>query len=98
MADLTTSYLGLRLKSPVVLAASSLSNRVDNFKVADLELAVRIRDDWPGEDRPELEASGGVNLENVREVAETGVDRISVGALTHSSPVLDLSMKIGEDG
>ena len=39
-----------------------------------------------------LEASGGITLENVREVAEAGVDEISVGALTHSAPRLDLSM------
>jgi nicotinate-nucleotide pyrophosphorylase (carboxylating) len=42
--------------------------------------------------RAELEASGGVSLETVREVAETGVDFISVGALTHSAPALDLSL------
>ncbi len=42
--------------------------------------------------RATLEASGGVSLENVREVAETGVDFISVGALTHSAPALDLSL------
>ena len=40
----------------------------------------------------DLEASGGVTLENVREIAETGVDFISVGALTHSAPALDLSL------
>ena len=40
---------------------------------------------------PQLEASGGVTLENVRAYAETGVDRISVGALTHSAATLDLS-------
>ena len=39
-----------------------------------------------------LEASGGITLENVREVAETGVDYISIGALTHSAPSLDLSV------
>ena len=39
-----------------------------------------------------LEASGGITLENVAEVAATGVDFISIGALTHSAPVLDLSM------
>ena len=39
-----------------------------------------------------LEASGGISLDNVREVAETGVDFISVGALTHSAPALDLSL------
>lgn len=44
--------------------------------------------------RAELEASGGVSLETVRAVAETGVDYISVGALTHSAPALDLSLII----
>ena len=43
-------------------------------------------------DGPTLEASGGVDLETVREIAETGVDFISVGALTHSAPTLDFSM------
>lgn len=42
--------------------------------------------------RAELEASGGITLDNVREVAETGIDYISVGALTHSAPALDLSL------
>ena len=41
-----------------------------------------------------LEASGGITLDNVREIAETGVDRISIGALTHSVVALDISMKI----
>jgi nicotinate-nucleotide pyrophosphorylase (carboxylating) len=41
-----------------------------------------------------LEASGGINLDNVREVAETGVDLISVGALTHSARAVDVSMEI----
>ena len=41
-----------------------------------------------------LEASGGITIENVREVAETGVDRISIGALTHSVTALDVSMRI----
>jgi nicotinate-nucleotide pyrophosphorylase (carboxylating) len=42
--------------------------------------------------RTELEASGGVSLETVRAIAETGVDFISVGALTHSAPALDISL------
>ncbi len=42
-----------------------------------------------------LEASGGITLDNVREVAETGVDRISIGAITHSVIALDISMRIG---
>ena len=45
----------------------------------------------------ELEASGGVTLENVREIAETGVDYVSVGALTHSAPALDLSLILERD-
>jgi nicotinate-nucleotide pyrophosphorylase (carboxylating) len=48
--------------------------------------------------RPEIEASGGITLRNVREVAETGVDLISVGALTHSAPALDLSLRVGVTG
>jgi nicotinate-nucleotide pyrophosphorylase (carboxylating) len=43
-------------------------------------------------DRAELEASGGITLDSVRAVAETGVDFISVGALTHSAPALDVSL------
>ncbi len=43
---------------------------------------------------PPLEASGGVTLETVAEVARTGVDFVSVGALTHSAPALDLSMLV----
>ena len=39
-----------------------------------------------------LEASGGVNLDTVRDIAETGVDFISVGALTHSAPALDIGL------
>jgi len=47
--------------------------------------------------RMKTEASGGINLDTVRAVAETGVDMISVGALTHSAPVLDLGLDIGID-
>ena len=48
--------------------------------------------------RVPLEASGGITLENVRQVAETGVDRISIGALTHSVTALDLSLRIEPQG
>jgi nicotinate-nucleotide pyrophosphorylase (carboxylating) len=44
--------------------------------------------------RFETEASGGININNVRRYAKTGVDFISVGSLTHSAPSLDLSLKI----
>jgi nicotinate-nucleotide pyrophosphorylase (carboxylating) len=41
-----------------------------------------------------VEASGGINLENVRQIAQTGVDIISIGALTHSAKALDISLNI----
>ncbi len=44
--------------------------------------------------RAKLEASGGVNLGNVREYAECGVERISVGSITHSAPWLDIALDI----
>jgi nicotinate-nucleotide pyrophosphorylase (carboxylating) len=44
--------------------------------------------------RPALEASGGITLANARAVAETGVDYISMGAITHSAPALDLSLEV----
>jgi nicotinate-nucleotide pyrophosphorylase (carboxylating) len=60
---------------------------LDNFGLADLARAVELA----GGVVP-LEASGGVTLENVAEVGATGVDYVSVGALTHSAPALDLSL------
>jgi nicotinate-nucleotide pyrophosphorylase (carboxylating) len=67
---------------------------LDDFSTEEMRLAVEIRDGWPGEARPEIEASGGVTLDNVADVAATGVDRISVGALTHSVMGLDISMDV----
>ena len=63
---------------------------LDNFANADLAEAVRRR--RAGGHRVVLEASGGVNLTTVGGIAETGVDVISVGALTHSAPVLDIGL------
>jgi nicotinate-nucleotide pyrophosphorylase (carboxylating) len=60
---------------------------LDNFNLADLRVAV-VRNAG----RVRLEASGGVNLTTVSAIAETGVDAISVGALTHSAPVLDIGL------
>ncbi len=57
-----------------------------------LRAAVAARDAAPGDGTATLEASGGVRLEGVAEIAATGVDAISVGALTHSAPALDLSL------
>jgi len=51
-----------------------------------------------GAGRPETEASGGITLDTIRAVAATGVDFISVGALTHSAPALDLSLRLRQGG
>lgn len=68
---------------------------LDNMDAETLRGAVRMRDAEAGGDGgPGLEASGGVTLETVRLVAETGVDFISVGALTHSAPTIDFSMLV----
>ncbi|HEX8958959.1 MAG TPA: carboxylating nicotinate-nucleotide diphosphorylase [Solirubrobacterales bacterium] len=71
---------------------------LDNMDAETLREAVRLRDaraaGISAKGRSTLEASGGVDLQNVRSIAETGVDFISVGALTHSAPALDLSMLI----
>ncbi len=66
---------------------------LDNMDLGTLACAVE-RAHRLGSDRPELDASGNVTLETVRSVAETGVDLISVGALTHSAPVADLSLRM----
>lgn len=60
---------------------------LDNFSLADLRTAVAMT-----AGRVTLEASGGVDLSTVRAIAETGVQVISVGALTHSAPVLDIGL------
>lgn len=60
---------------------------LDNMSPDELRRAVAIADG-----RAELEASGGITLETVRAAAEAGVDYVSVGALTHSAPALDLSL------
>jgi nicotinate-nucleotide pyrophosphorylase (carboxylating) len=63
---------------------------LDNFSLADLRAAVAL-----AAGRVTLEASGGVDLATVRAIAETGVQVISVGALTHSAPVLDIGLDAG---
>jgi nicotinate-nucleotide pyrophosphorylase (carboxylating) len=65
---------------------------LDNMPPEQLQEAVGLVRE--GGERPELEASGGVTLETVAEIAATGVGYVSVGALTHSAPALDLSMAI----
>jgi nicotinate-nucleotide pyrophosphorylase (carboxylating) len=65
---------------------------LDNMSPVELREAVAVA--RRSGDGPELEASGGIDLVNVREIAGTGVDYVSVGALTHSAPALDLSMTL----
>ena len=62
---------------------------LDNMSVESLREAVALRPP-----RIRLEASGGITLANVRAVAETGVDYISIGAITHSAPAVDFSLEI----
>ncbi len=65
---------------------------LDNMRVEDVKRAVEI---CAGADRRiPLECSGGITLENVRSYAETGVDFISVGALTHAAPAVDMSLRM----
>ncbi len=65
---------------------------LDNMDCPTMRRAVAMRDS--AGKRVDLEASGGVSLETVRGVAETGVDRIAIGALTHSAPALDVGMDV----
>ncbi|HEU4393615.1 MAG TPA: carboxylating nicotinate-nucleotide diphosphorylase [Solirubrobacterales bacterium] len=65
---------------------------LDNMDAETLRAAVKLRDENAGAKGPTLEASGGVDLDTVRAIAETGVDFISIGALTHSAPSLDFSL------
>ena len=70
---------------------------LDNMSPDDLRTAVAMRDEAGSKGRMDLEASGGITLANVRSVAETGVERISVGALTHSAGAVDIALDIEVD-
>ncbi len=72
-----------------VLAAGVDTIMLDNFSLADLATGVR-----QVAGRATVDASGGVTLATVRAIAETGVDVVSVGALTHSAPALDLGLDV----
>ncbi len=66
---------------------------LDNFSLEETRRAVTLRDELGLGDKIALESSGGVTLADVCALAETGVDRISVGAITHSATALDLSLE-----
>ncbi|HID94918.1 MAG TPA: carboxylating nicotinate-nucleotide diphosphorylase [Candidatus Latescibacteria bacterium] len=88
----------VEVRSPeeVRQALSAGADRImlDNMEEEQIRKAVDVIRS-SGEDI-EIEASGGIKLENVRQIAETGVDFISVGALTHSAPALDMSLLMEE--
>ena len=71
------------------LGAGATSILLDNFNISDMREAVKTT-----AGKALLEASGNVNLDTVRDIAETGVDRISIGALTKNIRAIDLSMRI----
>ena len=74
------------------LAAGAKRILLDNMTVAQMKKAVAL-----ARGRAKLEASGGVNLGNVRRIAGTGVDYISVGAITHSAPAADIALDFQPD-
>ncbi len=79
-----------------LLEAQVFPDRIllDNFSVPELKKAVKlVKRKKPG---IALEASGGVTLNNVRQIAKTGVDRISIGALTHSVLAVDFSLTVSQ--
>ena len=82
-----------------MLAALKAGGRflmLDNFSLPDLAEAVKKAREWEKKHNTKvwLEASGNVEMATVRRIANTGVDFISAGALTHSAPALDFSLKI----
>ena len=81
------------------LAAGAHRLLLDNMASDQLRAAVEARDATTGDGGPPaLEASGGITLDNAAEIAATGVDFVSIGALTHSAPALDLSMEVERSG
>ncbi|HYX27575.1 MAG TPA: nicotinate-nucleotide diphosphorylase (carboxylating), partial [Pyrinomonadaceae bacterium] len=74
------------------LAVNASWMMLDNMSVAEMREAVAIN-----QGRAKLEASGNVTLATVRSIAETGVDYISVGSLTHSVQALDVTLRVVKD-
>ncbi|MGI9205651.1 MAG: carboxylating nicotinate-nucleotide diphosphorylase [Woeseiaceae bacterium] len=78
------------------LAAGADRMLLDNFDIADLQLAIDVNQE-EGNPPADLEASGGITLDSIRAIAETGVDYVSVGALTKNINAVDLSMRFHYD-
>ena len=77
----------VELKEALVAGADVVM--LDNMSLDDMKKAVRM-----AKGKAVIEASGNISIERVRDIAETGVDLISVGVLTHSAPAADISMKV----
>ena len=81
----------------VALRARPRAILLDNWAITDIRKAVRLRRTLHANTLirfTQLEVSGGITLANVRAIARTGVDRISIGRLTHSAPALDMSLQV----
>ncbi len=87
--DMTIEVRNMKELQEVLSLSVKARVMLDNFTIDDTYEAVKVVNK-----RVEVEASGGIELNNVKSVAATGVDYISVGALTHSAQSLDLSLKI----
>jgi nicotinate-nucleotide pyrophosphorylase (carboxylating) len=70
---------------------------LDNMDCPKMEQAVELRNKSGKKGSVQLEASGGVTLETVRQIAATGVERIAVGAITHSAPSLDIGLEVEDE-
>ncbi|MCD4781893.1 MAG: carboxylating nicotinate-nucleotide diphosphorylase [Candidatus Omnitrophica bacterium] len=70
---------------------------LDNMSFAEMKEAVKLNKKSVFLKKPLLEASGGITLHKVRHVAETGVDRISIGSLTHTTRMIDVSLELLSD-
>jgi nicotinate-nucleotide pyrophosphorylase (carboxylating) len=79
------------LKNILPLSADIIM--LDNMTLSQIRAAVKIVKHFKAF-KPQLEVSGGVSLKTVRQIAQTGVDRISIGALTHSAPALDMALEL----
>ena len=88
VANLREFRAAIRAKPDVIL--------LDNWPVSSINRAVALlkAEGRKLKAKPLLEVSGGVTLKNVRAIAKTGVDRISIGRLTHSAPALDVSLRV----
>jgi nicotinate-nucleotide pyrophosphorylase (carboxylating) len=89
----TLDQLGALLAGAAGAAAADII-LLDNMTVEQMAAAVRMRNQFDPSCRILLEASGGITLATVRAIAQTGVERISVGAITHSAKALDVSLEI----